>query len=186
MNDQDIIATLQLLKRLEPRDEVVSSIKRRVFHKTGISRSGNFNIASSFRFIFTPAFGFACVVLFLGITAYQFATYNPMPKTVAMVYTASSSLESAQSVESLLAQEVNLDAAQKNIEGLDLRGVPGKYTSQECHDIYIQYEQYMTDYRSKILTITNSDNSVSTGLQNILDKISKYEAINEIKWPSLK
>ena len=76
--------------------------------------------------------------------------------------------------------------SQKNIEGLDLRGVPGKYTSQECHDIYAEYEQYMNDYRSKILMITNTSNTVDVKLQDIVEKISKYESINESKWPRLK
>ena len=186
MNDAAIIAKLRRLKHLEPRQDTVMSIKKRVQRSAGISGSTYENSIAVFAHIFTPVYGFGALLLVLFIISYHILTVNPMQRAVATVRMATKSIETAQTTDAVIGEEKNLDRAQKEIAALNLKGVPGKYTSEECRTVYIEFEEYMRLYRDKIQKLLSQHPGSLPRLGSISEKIHTYEVQAETRWPDMK
>lgn len=180
MNDRELIKKLHTLKHLEPGDKTMASIKQKVFEETHIGKKSNWAGISEFlRSFFMPnyqlALAFVLVLLVLGVAFFRI---NPMNEATLSMDIAVKSLQNTTK-DQIFSQEIHLDLAHAQLASLNLNGEPGKYTREQCHQIYETYEQYLATYKERLRDVKNDPKATA-----LSDKITRYQKEIEAKWPN--
>lgn len=155
MNNSKILNNLKAIKSFNPSDSTMNSIKRKLIVPIVASET------------IKHKYYIAVLVLLLIVsTVFVNITKNPMTRATKIV-------ESSISEYS----EVNLDKSSKALATLNLNGEPGKYTKEECEEIYNKFYVYIENYKLEL------DNSNNLEDKRIHQKIVNLEDEMAAKWP---
>jgi hypothetical protein len=155
MNNSKILNNLEAIKGFNPSDSTMKSIKRKLIVPIVASEAikYKYNIA-------------VLALILIVTTGIVNITKNPMTRATKIV-------ESSISEYS----EVNLDKSSKALATLNLNGEPGKYTKEECEEIYNKFYVYIENYKLEL------DNSNNLEDKRIHQKIVNLEDEMAAKWP---
>lgn len=183
MNEEELTQKLKLMHKLVPSDHAMLSIRTRVYRETGQSdvlyENGVWKIIAWL--IMPPRLALYGVML-LAVFGYNLYM-NPIRQAGLAMNTAEKSLEGVESIEKLIEEEKNLDEANMQISKLNLHGEPGKYTREQCKEIYNKYENYLYRFKTKTEVIIEKKADDTEAVRRIYDKVLFYEAEAEAKWP---
>ena len=186
MNDKILIKKLSQLRQSDVNSDSLNRIKSRVYASVGILEAPKQNIFRYLSYVLNPKIASFTFIILISVFSYQTITFNQMVYTSKILDHSISSLNNSSTISDVLSEEKNLEKSQQNLEKLNLAGIEGKYTSQDCHNIYLKYENYIYEYKQKLSDLKSSSITESEKISDISAKISKYEEINDSKWPNLK
>ena len=200
MNDKQVIKKLIILKSIEPDDETLRLIRKRISPPVSI-------ISFDFTkwFIKKPlisVFALASVVIIFTATVFLFSNFLDKTILYAKITFASNHYEKAKIALSNVQNQV--DSFQKNLpnntkikelssslalanqemSGLQLIGEKGKYTSYQCEELY---ESYHKDLQTIEDTIDQTNNNqgkalISQAKQYDKEAAMKLEKYRNNKW----
>lgn len=155
MNNSKLLNNLEAIKGFNPSDSTMKSIKRKLIVPIVASETIKYK------------YNIAILALILIVTTgIVNITKNPMTSATKIVNSSISEYS-----------EVNLDKSSIALATLNLNGEPGKYTKEECEEIYNKFYVYIENYKLKL------DNSNNLEDKRIYQKIVTLEGEMTAKWP---
>ena len=153
MNDNDLIRLLESIRELEPRAEMLSSVKKRVFES--IEKNGApMQVVSPIRSprLLSPLSGsmFAALGVAFAIVlvvANQLPMYNAYQNSIASIATTEQLADTLDQSKTLASTALDVKAATEKtratLDTLKLKGIPGVYSSTQCQNAYALYDSYL-------------------------------------------
>jgi len=165
----EIIKSLKCARIVSPTPQIQDKILTRILTENTSSKDyfkvWQVKFAVSFILIFFVA----------GIATWQ----NPMNRANLSIAYAETMLNMAKSPAQLRRNESILDNTHKRLAELNLVGVPGLYSKDQCEQAYNKFYNYMSVYEHKLENVDKDHN-----FENIKAKIVEYELEASKKWPS--
>lgn len=186
MNEQKTIRQLKLLKKVKARKSVIEDIYRDISFITKTKKpTDSQKIFYSDRYILITSI----ILLILAAVISQPLTYffkkseaitritlssNRLTKSsIALSYAISNSNGNAQELSDTIF------IVDSQMSSLKLMGEPGKYTTDQCKDLYRTYDAYLNTLEYQI---KNSKNKLtSKDKEKLLNQIDKYEKETDFK-----
>lgn len=208
MNNYKIIEQLRILKHINPSEETMESIKHNVLlrvqgNKEQLPFSNKLHPYYLKPILVYSTLAFALAVILLApltparywidnaylLLRLDFAPNNFQRASIALV-TAQNKLKivnnSAKKISPSQIHDIlhATDVANEQLASLNLIGEPGKYTSNECQQIYRSYYNYLEEVEN---TVTLDKVDVSTNFFEIFNyQIHKYARHAELKLSQYK
>lgn len=166
MNEQEFINRLHALKALTPRDEVVSSIRNKVFEKIDATPVLSQVQPAQFISPFSPRFAwagmsvaFALVLVVANQLPMQGAYVDSMSSITEAVRVADTLETSTMPFESLHEAQRATAQARETLSTLKLTGSFGVYTQEQCLQAYTLFDghlDYVIDYLDSVIPKTTN------------------------------
>lgn len=181
MKDQQAIKKLQLLKTMQPSKKALKGIKEGVYHqiqpetkmRTFFSTHDRFRSPASLQFyrvaFYAGAFAFLLIMFLFASTIFfpnqihnaflygrlAFASNQYQKAQIALTDTKSRFADNKSAQENINELAYSLTVTNTQLTELKLKGEKGKYTAQECHQIYQEYLIYL-ESKEKVISSHNS------------------------------
>lgn len=199
MKEKQVINKLRLLKTIQPTHRVLNDMKEGVYQQVGVKNKiestfglreflGNISVLIKEYKVASYSFVFALLlIIFLSVSSaflpnqvHSIVLYGRLAFASNQYQRASIALADATSRfgangGSVTELSQSLALANTQLDNLKLKGEKGKYTAQQCHQIYQEYLSYLEREEKNVSTRNNSS------LANVKFQINTYEELAEKK-----
>ncbi len=183
MKQEEIIKQLKQLHKIEPKPDTIAQIKSNIYHNLQIPKPSTFQFKANSFMVYGLAIAFA-IFVFLSI---RIATsQNQFEKASIALSYAQGKINTVIVASNKLNENKIKDISQSialangELSKLKLMGEKGRYTSEQCEELYRSYHASLEKLDNNITTSSTND-ADKQSIAPLKTQISNYEKQAEQK-----